>query len=1276
MSTEHIVALCHWRSSFDQQERAPALQDLISRWSDTGLKDELNRCFSARCPPTQSWRIDTLRLDLGEIVLDDLAQELPRRLRASLNATLDRLLAQPASASADAAQEQLQVVEHADLLQDYCAWFLQHGSAPWWHQDSRSAAQMADAWLDTRADSAVAMVRALGRTEPVRRRLVWQFGEVRVRRLVHLLEPWHGDFVCAYVDNLFAVQAQRGLPATAGADYRDGVWLGILTYLLVDRGTLFNTIAFVRAGIWHIARQYGIEPPALLAQMFEAVRALRPLGVVSAAFLVAIDTLHQEQQRRWPTAAAAVAVAAPAPDHWPLWQTMLRHGRAQQTVDQDSVSYAELFGALVQQDGERMARSLRREGASAGVRQAMLRHLPASALVQAVRVLAPQDHLFIVAHYEHTQQLAQLGHVRRWDKGAVWQVLLAYLLLARDSHFNRRQLVRDTLRRLCETHGYQLGTLLHLLIHAVAVEHPHQHRFELLTILRELEKESGGAAGAPAGASALLRYLRTGADRQGAEHDGATSAALRELSTGVQGEGAERDGVTSIALRKPSTEADGDGARPDGAARDWPAQRLLVDALQSGDAAALLRHPELAGLSAVLLSRRLLALAGAVELSTLLETLAPGAADFCLPLYQRLRDGQRRGELSSLDRIDLAFQLPALLLQALPALQDRRDGAAIRFDAAAYWPQLCLLLERQARVDMALLLWQWQASAAHAPAHADALDAVVLRTTPSALATRAPTWPQPAHLPPALRRPQEVLTQWSALLRHGGCWQGAAAVLERHLAGVFCTVVAEPRAHRLSAAVLLARMTHSACLRLGLDLAQVLAGYGAQLPALPQGPWHEAYTELQRQPRRQTQLQLPPAPGLAAHDASDDAGDGNDRNDRGDRGNRNDRGDRGEPAGAAFHQDHLGHYLRHPRLPDIARHLLLHGRAPSWLPRASAVDLPRLLHDLFHRRPDYLPALLAQVARRPAAQVRLGHIVPFGWLAAALRGLFPQQGPEIALLQQLHEGLQKVAVPGVNRGHWQVLLMQPALRHGLAGEWAALAPEQLAGRLVWQLLRLRPVGLAALRQALTPQLGLLPERWRRALSAVLRETMVPPTRRPVPPPPAPALHGRALPMRIGNVGLVLLQSFVQPLLSRLQMVHQNGFVSEVEQRRAVHYLQFLVTGQLQTPEPSLVLNKLLCGLAPQAPVEAAIEMTAAEVDMCESLLASVINYWPEIGKTSIDGLRGNWLVRDGSLTNAGDHWELIADRRAYDVLLARLPLSYSVIKLPWMEKAMYVTWPT
>lgn len=173
--------------------------------------------------------------------------------------------------------------------------------------------------------------------------------------------------------------------------------------------------------------------------------------------------------------------------------------------------------------------------------------------------------------------------------------------------------------------------------------------------------------------------------------------------------------------------------------------------------------------------------------------------------------------------------------------------------------------------------------------------------------------------------------------------------------------------------------------------------------------------------------------------------------------------------------------------------------------------------------------------------------------------------------------------------------------------------------------------------------------------------------------PGKDLH---LPVPIRNAGLVLLNSFIPMLFQRLNLLQENQFTDLLSQQHAALILHYLSTGAEHADEAELLLNKLLVGLEPEQSLPAAIEIDVSEMELCNSLLHFAIQNWSAIGCCSVDGFRGNWLIRNASLSDAGDHWRLIVEKRAYDVLLARSPYSYSLIRLPWMKKAIYVTWPT
>lgn len=162
---------------------------------------------------------------------------------------------------------------------------------------------------------------------------------------------------------------------------------------------------------------------------------------------------------------------------------------------------------------------------------------------------------------------------------------------------------------------------------------------------------------------------------------------------------------------------------------------------------------------------------------------------------------------------------------------------------------------------------------------------------------------------------------------------------------------------------------------------------------------------------------------------------------------------------------------------------------------------------------------------------------------------------------------------------------------------------------------------------------------------------------------------------IQNAGVVILNAYVVMLFERLSLVQANAFVSDEAQTDAVHYLQYLVTGASQTEEALLVLNKVLCGISIEVPIKDGIEVSQEQEALMQGLIEAAISYWPAIGQSSIDGFRGNWLVRDGILREEVERWTLTVEKRAYDILMLKSPFSFSIIKFPWMPKPLYVNWP-
>ena len=161
---------------------------------------------------------------------------------------------------------------------------------------------------------------------------------------------------------------------------------------------------------------------------------------------------------------------------------------------------------------------------------------------------------------------------------------------------------------------------------------------------------------------------------------------------------------------------------------------------------------------------------------------------------------------------------------------------------------------------------------------------------------------------------------------------------------------------------------------------------------------------------------------------------------------------------------------------------------------------------------------------------------------------------------------------------------------------------------------------------------------------------------------------------IANAGLVLISPYLPQLFRMLDLTLESKFKDERAAERAIHLLQFAANESCDSPEFLLPLNKLLCGVATGVPIVRGIEPLPKEKEAIEGMLSAIIRNWAIIGNTSVQGLRQSFLQRGGLLQLQGENWRLKVEQKGMDVLLDRLPWSFSIIKYPWMPRPIHVEW--
>ncbi|TWV98663.1 contractile injection system tape measure protein [Chitinophaga pinensis] len=161
---------------------------------------------------------------------------------------------------------------------------------------------------------------------------------------------------------------------------------------------------------------------------------------------------------------------------------------------------------------------------------------------------------------------------------------------------------------------------------------------------------------------------------------------------------------------------------------------------------------------------------------------------------------------------------------------------------------------------------------------------------------------------------------------------------------------------------------------------------------------------------------------------------------------------------------------------------------------------------------------------------------------------------------------------------------------------------------------------------------------------------------------------------INNAGLILLHPYLSYCFDALELREGQQFKDEAAKHKAVQLIGYMAYGEEEIPEWDLVLPKILCGISPTEPVRRFVPLSEVEKDEANQLLSAVITHWNALGNTSPDGLRGNFLLREGKLEWKEEEWQLFVTQQAYDMLLNRLPWGFSVVGLSWMPWLIKTVW--
>jgi len=370
-------------------------------------------------------------------------------------------------------------------------------------------------------------------------------------------------------------------------------------------------------------------------------------------------------------------------------------------------------------------------------------------------------------------------------------------------------------------------------------------------------------------------------------------------------------------------------------------------------------------------------------------------------------------------------------------------------------------------------------------------------------------------------------------------------------------------------------------------------------------------------------------------------------------------------------------------LYELAYHIIILKQLPPWLGRANEHMIKDMLNEIAAHHTENILLVLKHEIITESQILWFSQAIDFKTLTGAISDMNMAQQSQLENLERLYELLGRIVIKGISAKEMQLMVFRKLVKAWTTGNWKIISSEQIWNQLIWsanarywvqvkEFVHAIEKVRSQLPAALQISFGYLKDSADTSIGVKGKPAVLKPYKNPLPKKELQALAKEGIPVR--NAGLVLINSYLPVLFERLGITSNNGFVDYTAQLQAVHYLQYVVTGFSNTEESLLPLNKVICGVPLSQPVDSGIEISEDHIKMIEGLIEAMISHWPAIGASSVYGFRGNWLVRDGILTEQEDRWNLTVEKRPYDLLINYSPFSFSIIKHPWMDKPLHVSW--
>lgn len=1234
----HIVSSLKWDTTFDTREEGYRLQERLSTWSKIALPGEVAGVFNELCPPEQSWRIQSLELDLGVCDYSDLEFDLGVKIRSLLREKIAELILNQNNQK----QNLIAVYNKEKSMLENLTVFLLKGYLPWNFQNKEgSVNQIMAELLQNNLAEIIAIIKQTGLThEEVRKRISWQFDAKNVNKIIAALEPNNSGSIIEFSLVMTNLQVKETIIQTSTASFKKNLYFFILNFLLLERGTLFNKIAFMKSSILQMANHYNISYPELILLIENTILKLSDKTTQHNDFIFSLKTLTQEYE----TQKKSPYTAEKSIDYWMLLEQLLKDPKLRKTKTAKE-NLNELIVALHHQNSGKFGTILKRVLNTEEALAAVIGDLEETALkvlfskFDTSSSSLNRDTLLYLNRLSITLKLKTKSTV-------LWQIGIAFMI--RNKNTDAKAFLLHCIKELSKKNHLDAEQLL--------------EAFTTAQIPESLKT-----------AQSALIYNQLSAvyfSETGRNNSNYPALHFRNLMSKLE-----------VQLQKKPTK-----------------NEVFAD-LQNALIKTISLHPKMAfevmlsyGNNAfikkilpLVLNREVLQLL--VKKSRYKKTELVQAIQIVYEILNAKEKYDFPEELLTEDLLLLSIQeillhpehnLSVFLETVLIALTKKVTNTK-RKD---YFQFITKLLQSRRVKSFGITTKRSFLNQLKSNSAIDIVTLALLIQSTSPEAQSELSNLLVSHFEDAKfsllrkhnkKQGQELISYFlknGIFLKNNWIKNGAVAIISQtqyvskneiraELNELFWQTLVNYTAYKGNE-VLFEKMLQKA---FKVYLKKVTASSNSVSKNNTKTMDITAYTTTTEGAyfEKNNDASLPENDLLQDETIFEKTF---------------------KSSGKIMLFN--GQKRSEKEKYDWCLQVIVHREIPTGFAISGTVEVKDILNEIIAGAPGIFFKIIKKEFLSEAQTDWLSRNISFGTLCEAVSQLDKNKESYLKILEKFYHVLGAITIRGIAAKDLQSLLLRKLLGAAAHDNWRIISIDKIWNELIWEVVTKKGITKKSFLTDIEKQLYQFPPSLQLSFREVIQtEKQIVQTvqkkaslskieKLKVPQQPkVPLKEG----ITVRNAGIVLLNDYVVMLFERLGLVADNKFTTIENQISAAQYLQYVVTGLTQTEETYLPLNKVLCGLSLLHTIPDEIEISEAHKDLIDGLIQAAISYWDAIGECSVSGFRGNWLVREGTLFEREDRWELTVDKKPYDVLINKSPFAFSIMKYPWMDKPLHVNWP-